>query len=213
MVLATGCDAVLGIEDLAGPPCFRDDFEDGLSASTWEIVPPEAGLPADVSVNAGQVVITAPPNAMAEIAIRRQAVTDLTNGKLDIEVTPSRVSGGLETVIVLEELGNEGTGYAWITQGTVVVPRRFIAGNNVNDSLIALDPDQRFWRIEHDLEAGTIDFSISRNGIDYMGVRRLTGQPAPAAMDLRLQAGVFNNVTDMPGIVKYAGVSTSGNCN
>jgi hypothetical protein len=208
LICATGCNLVLGIEDLQNPPCFRDSFDSGtLAPADWDVF--STGFPATIDVGPGSVLISAPANQMADVSIRRRTPLDLAGGSIEVEVQISGVVGGLETIVVLEEAGNPGFGYAFVTVGTGLIARRFAAGNDF-DTTVTIDPGQKFWRLAHDAEANTIELSVSANQRDYFPIDIFEGQPPPFAMELRLQAGVFNSSTANPGIVLYEGVTTTG---
>jgi hypothetical protein len=178
---------------------MADNFNDNLiDPLMWTISDPAS--PTTVAEQNGRIEVTPQPNTAGYNGLTLAGRFDYRDKTLQVEVEPASQTGDIWTYFGLSLDGNNrfiiSTGIGALYCDATV--------NGVTDrTSLNWDAGMRFWRFRHDIDANTVNFETSADGVTWTTRKTVTAAFALSSLQASIGSGANGATNPTPGMAVF----------
>ncbi|HEY0101812.1 MAG TPA: S8 family peptidase [Pyrinomonadaceae bacterium] len=174
---------------------MADNFNDNaIHPQMWVVNDPAS--PTVVSEQNGQLEVTPQPNTSGYNGLEMAGPFDFRDKTLQVEVQPASQAGAVWTYFKLYIDDSNGLVFA-------VGANLFTCDSTINGvtdrTQLAWDATIRYWRFRHDIDANTVSFDTSADGVTWTTRKTVTPAFSLGAVRTGFGAGATGTTNAAPG--------------
>ncbi|HLL73525.1 MAG TPA: S8 family peptidase [Pyrinomonadaceae bacterium] len=181
------------------PVVYADNFDDNvIDPAMWKIRDPIS--PTIVTEQNGRIEVTPQPNTVANNGLEIAGGFDFRDKTLQVEVQPASQAGAVYTSFKLYLDDTNGLVFA-------VGANRFTLDSTVNGvidrTLLTWNAALRYWRFRHDIDANTVSFDTSADGVTWTARKTVAAGFPLHSLRAAMGASAINATNAAPGMAVF----------
>jgi subtilisin family serine protease len=181
------------------PVVLADNFDDNvIDPSMWTISDPASST--TIAEQNNRIEMTPQPNTAGYNSLNLAGRFDYRDKTLQVEVEPASQTGGIWTYFGLSLDVNN----SFVTSTGMGVLICDATVNGVLDrTQLTWDATMRFWRYRHDIDANTVNFETSADGVTWTTRKTVTAPFALSSLQASFGSGANGAVNPAPGTAVF----------